>query len=161
MSREVDIYPMLALAGAADPSEIEDQLTILNVHVGEESDFHEIHGIFVEGVHRDTVILPWHWETRFVSVHVEVSESTGKTFTRAGLCLHPLDLCVAKGLAGRPKDHAFVGALLSDGLIDAVEILDHMDKYGIDWPVEYPESAVNAEAESRFRAWLAAQPPPL
>jgi hypothetical protein len=34
------------------------------------------------------------------------------------LCMEPHDLCVAKLLAGREKDVAFVLALLSAGLVD-------------------------------------------
>lgn len=160
MSREVDMYPLSGLAGAADPHEVAVKLSILDVHVGEDSEFHDLHGIFVEGVHRDTVVLPGCWDLRLVAVQVEAYTPDDGYFTRKGLCLDPLDLCVAKGLAGRPKDMAFVHSLLSAGLLTSGEIIALIDTYGIEWPHTYPDPDTNTLAETRFRDWLAAQPPP-
>ena len=43
------------------------------------------------------------------------------------LCMEPHDLCVAKLLAGREKDVAFVRALLAAGLVDRSTILARLD----------------------------------
>ncbi|MGW4713928.1 hypothetical protein [Nocardia sp. NPDC004260] len=156
MSREVDMYPYSGLAGA-DRAAVESKLSILDVFVGEDSEFHGLHGIYVEGVHRETLILPACWDLRLVPVHVTAYTPGDGFFTRHGLCLHPLDLCVAKGLAGRPKDHAFIAALLSSALLTSAEVVAHLDEYDIEWPSTYPHADQNALAESRFRNWLATQ----
>lgn len=39
------------------------------------------------------------------------------------LCMEPHDLCVAKLLAARDKDRAFVRALVTAGLVDRATIL--------------------------------------
>lgn len=75
------------------------------------SHFHETHGFYVQGVGQGTAVLPASWPERLVRVR------NANTSGRSGLCLEPHDLCVAKLIAGRAKDHLFVGALLKYGLV--------------------------------------------
>ncbi|WP_248762091.1 DUF6036 family nucleotidyltransferase [Pseudarthrobacter sp. SSS035] len=103
-SEEVDIAPM-------QDDDAQSLATELDATIGEMSHFHETHGFYVQGVGRDTAVLPAGWADRLVKV------SNANTRGRTGLCLEPHDLCVAKLIAGRAKDHLFVGALLKHGLV--------------------------------------------
>jgi len=80
--------------------------------IGEMSTFHEQNGIYAEGVHIDTAVLPDGWRNRLVSWEVQSSSPAKPHF------LEPHDLAVSKLAAGRPKDHDFVLALVRAGLVD-------------------------------------------
>lgn len=103
-SEEVDIAPM-------HDDDAQSLATQLDAAIGEMSTFHETHGFYVQGVGRDTAVLPAGWTERLVTV------SNDNTRGRTGLCLDPHDLCVAKLVAGRAKDHIFVGSLLKHELV--------------------------------------------
>lgn len=60
VSREVDILP---LSGITDPPLVEEKLLLLDAQLGEDSPFHEHHGFYIEGIHKDVVVLPTNWET--------------------------------------------------------------------------------------------------
>ncbi|XAS68558.1 DUF6036 family nucleotidyltransferase [Micrococcaceae bacterium Sec5.7] len=109
MSDEVDIAPM----SDDDSGTLADSL---DAAIGEWSPFHSEYGFYVQGAGRETAILPRDWEYRLVSVRNE------NTRNSTGLCLDPYDLCAAKLIAARPKDHAFVLALIEARLIDPVQL---------------------------------------
>ncbi|MBF4478275.1 hypothetical protein [Rhodococcus rhodochrous] len=134
MSREVDISPGSAFTAGTD---LDDKLRVLDVFVGEDSPFHDLHGVYVEGIHKDTVVLPNGWENRLV--HFTADDGSGAEYGRTGLCLDPVDLCAAKIIAGRTKDHEFVSALIRDGIIGATDILDRITRAGIQWPAVYTD----------------------
>lgn len=111
MSIEVDIAPLRDDDAGALATRIDGVL-------GEWSLFHETHGFYVQGVGRQTAVLPAGWEDRLVPV-------TGPgTNGRTGLCLDPHDLCIAKLAASREKDFRFVGALLEAGLVQRDTLAD-------------------------------------
>ncbi|MGG7104652.1 hypothetical protein [Rhodococcus sp. 24CO] len=153
-SMEVDMTPASAFTTGADVTE---KVSTLNVWVGEDSPFHLRHGVYVEGIHRDTVVLPRGWENRLVAFTASGTDDD-QNYGRTGLCLHPIDLCVSKLIAGRAKDHEFVGALIRDNIIDPAEVLDRIDKAGIDWSSGYPDN--RDLAVSRARSWLQSQQAP-
>ncbi|UPK66486.1 hypothetical protein MYP14_24995 (plasmid) [Rhodococcus pyridinivorans] len=134
MSREVDISPGSAFTVGTD---LDDKLSVLDVFVGEDSPFHDLHGVYVEGIHKDTVVLPNGWENRLV--HFTADDGSGAEYGRTGLCLDPVDLCAAKTIAGRTKDHEFVSALIRDGIIHATDVLDRIASAGIQWPAVYTD----------------------
>ncbi|MCA4134203.1 DUF6036 family nucleotidyltransferase [Arthrobacter sp. M4] len=103
-SEEVDIAPI-------NDDDAQSLATELDAAIGEMSYFHETHGFYVQGVGRSTAVLPAGWTERLVIL------SNENTLGRTGLCLEPHDLCVAKLIAGRTKDHLFVGALLRHGIV--------------------------------------------
>lgn len=105
LSDEVDIAPM-------NDDDAQSLATELDAAIGEMSPFHSTHGFYVQGVGTNTAVLPPGWVDRLVGV------SNANTNGRTGLCLEPHDLCVAKLIAGRTKDHIFVGALLEYRLVD-------------------------------------------
>ena len=96
LSEEVDIAPL-------KDDDAQSVATELDAAIGEMSQFHETHGFYVQGVGQDTAVLPAGWTDRLVKV------KNASTNDRTGLCLEPHDLCVAKLIAGRMKDHLFVG----------------------------------------------------
>lgn len=105
-SIEVDIAPL-------HDDDAQSMATLLDGVLGEWSPFHETHGFYIQGVGRNTAVLPAGWEDRLVVVQND------NTNGRAGLCLDVHDLCVAKLAAAREKDFRFVGALREAGLVDA------------------------------------------
>lgn len=113
-SDEVDIAPM-------GDDDAESLATELDAAIGEMSPFHETHGFYVQGVGSKTAVLPPGWEDRLVRV------TNDNTNGRTGLCLEPHDLCVAKLIAGRTKDHLFVGALIEHNLVDKTTIIARLE----------------------------------
>ena len=99
-------------------------------------------------------MLPRGWENRLVAF-TATGTGGGQNYGRTGLCLHPIDLCVSKLIASREKDHEFVGALIRDNIIDPAEVLDRIDKAGIDCSSGYPDNRDLAVA--RARNWLQSQ----
>ncbi|MBO1269244.1 DUF6036 family nucleotidyltransferase [Arthrobacter cavernae] len=114
MSDGVNIAPMADDASGT-------QTDSLDAALGEWSPFHTEYGIYVQGASRETAVLPRDWEYRLVSVRNE------NTRNSTGLCLDPYDLCAAKLIAGRPKDHAFVLALVESHLIDPGKLADRVE----------------------------------
>jgi hypothetical protein len=113
LSNEVDMVPL------AD----DDRQSLewaLNVYAGEDSEFHDLHGFYIEGVGRKTAVLPRGWEERLVVF--PASKDSPKT----GLCLDPHDLCVAKIIANRDKDRSFLGELVQAGLIRTSTLFDRL-----------------------------------
>jgi hypothetical protein len=92
--------------------------TKLDGAIGELSMFHQTHSYYVQGVGRDTAVLPEGWENRLVAV------SGPNTTGRTGLCLDAHDLCLAKLFAHREKNLMFVGALIDAGLIDPAVLVN-------------------------------------
>lgn len=104
-SVEADILPL------EDPDETKADL--VDGSIGEGSLFHETFGVYAQGMAARTARLPRGWRDRLVPV-------TGPgTHGATGWCLEPHDLVVAKLVAGRPKDHAYVRALVQAGVVDA------------------------------------------
>ena len=92
--------------------------------LGELSRFMETYDYYVDPVGPDTAVLPPGWETRLTPVCNE--NTNGAT----GWCIDPADLTIAKLAASRPKDIAFIKAMLKhhfirpshiERLIDSIE----------------------------------------
>lgn len=114
VSAEADLYPRDAPAKA----------DLITGSLGELSMFHETFGYYADGVSPTTAVLPDGWRERLVPLRNE--NTRGVT----GLCLSPIDIAVSKLAAGRPKDIAYVSALLSHGLVTAEalrQILSELD----------------------------------
>ncbi|HYT89090.1 MAG TPA: hypothetical protein VEL76_10310 [Gemmataceae bacterium] len=93
--------------------------TRLDGVLGEWSAFHSTHGYYVQGVRRETAVLP-------DAGRIGWCRSAART--RTGLCLDPHDLCLAKLVAHREKDLAFVGALIEAGLANPVMMGQRVDR---------------------------------
>lgn len=106
VSIEADVFTF------RDPADAE----LIDGSIGEGSPFHQTFGYYAHGVAEDTAILPAGWKDRLVRVR---NENTGNG---CGLCLEANDLAVAKIVAGREKDVAFVSDLLRHKLASAAQI---------------------------------------
>jgi hypothetical protein len=88
--------------------------------IGEFSPFHEEFGYYAEGIHMDTVVLPAGWKERLIRPDLPGAEPADAAF------LEPHDLIASKLAAGRPKDLAFVLALVEVDLIDLDVLLERI-----------------------------------
>jgi hypothetical protein len=104
LSQEVDIVP---------PDDADERLAdLIDGTIGEQSQFHEMFGVYADGVSLATARLPQGWQRRLVPL------TNANTRGVIGYCLDPADLLVTKYLAHRPKDLAFCHAVLQAGLVD-------------------------------------------
>lgn len=87
----------------------------VNVFIGEMSPHQEETGVYAEGVHMETVVLPTGWKRRTIAWHREPSSPR---------FLERHDLCASKLARGARKDLDFVGVLLEAGLVDAELLLE-------------------------------------
>ena len=101
-SLEADLYPI----------DHPDRADVLSATIGEESMFHTTFGVFADGVGPDTAVLPEGWRRRLVRVQNDNTQGA------IGWCLDPIDLAVAKYVAGRPKDRPFTEEMVRRGMID-------------------------------------------
>lgn len=105
--------------------------------IGELSPFHATYGYYAQGVSRETAVLPRGWQGRLVRL---VNANTrGVT----GFCLEIHDLAIAKAVAGRDKDRAFVRDLLRHRMVDRATLLGRLE-----------ETPVEDVAKERIRAML-------
>lgn len=88
--------------------------------IGEFSPFHEMFGIYAQGVDFTTSILPEGWRDRLVKLQ---NANTGNAI---GYCLDPYDLCVAKLMAHREKDLEYVNSVINSGLLLKEEIISRI-----------------------------------
>lgn len=100
VSLEADIFTL------RDPADSD----LIDGSIGEGSPFHRTFGYYAHGVGSDTAVLPDGWRDRLVPIR---NENTGGG-TR--LCLEIHDLAVAKLVAAREKDLAFISGLLAHRL---------------------------------------------
>jgi len=109
MSTEVDLLP------PDDPAE--EKAIALDGAQGELSQFHQLHGFYIDGVSVNTSRSPLGWEKRVVPFSPLTAEGV------VGWCLGAADLVATKAVAGRTKDRLFVIAALRQRLTDADGVL--------------------------------------
>jgi hypothetical protein len=107
-SMEADIAP-----GSDDPN-VADRI---DGALGEDSDFHRLHGFYVHGLTIDAASLPKGWEMRVVVLRTEGTRGN------EGRCLEAHDLAASKLAAFREKDRDFVRTLLADGLVKIPKLI--------------------------------------
>ncbi len=142
MSVEIDILPL-----ADDNDETARLADLIEGVAGEWSPFEERHGFSIDGVDRDTAVLPDGWEDRLVKIQNSNTAASTGTPQFIGWCLDKEDLCVAKLCAFREKDQNFVAALLDAGLVDVAVIAERLGAV--------PRK--HRPATERAFAWLAAR----
>ena len=103
-SIEVDVLPLDDFDGA--------KADTIDGDLGELSGFHEMHGIYGDGVGERTAVLPDGWRDRLI--RYENLNTNGVS----ALCLEVHDLAVSKLAAGREKDLEFVRNLIKHRIID-------------------------------------------
>lgn len=132
-SMEVD------LAYFDDPNE--DKSDAVDGAIGELSPFHEMNGIYAQGVSVRTATLPLGWRDRVVPWS---NRSTGGAQT---VFLEPHDCVVSKLVAHREKDLVFAAAMLQADLIDP-EILDER--------INLLPTSLDPRVQERLHSWLKA-----
>ncbi len=93
--------------------------------IGELSQFHEMYGIYAQGVSLSTAVLGPGWEERLV-LYENPETEPGR-----GRCLEKHDLVAAKLAAGREKDFAFARALLRERLVDKATVVARVESLPI------------------------------
>jgi hypothetical protein len=116
VSMEVDIFPR----------DRPDYSILIDGAIGEGSTFHDTFGYYAHGVGPETATVPQGWQNRLVRV------SNSNTGGATGWCLEAHDLAVSKLSAGRPRDMAFVGALIRNRLARLNEIDKRIQESGFD-----------------------------
>jgi hypothetical protein len=109
-SAEADISPVTAV----------DNVELIDVFLGELSDFHIAFGFYVHGVPIDAAVLPQDWHDRAIRVQNE------NTRNLTGWCVEAHDLAASKLVAFRDKDRDFVRVLIVEGLIDPAQLLERI-----------------------------------
>lgn len=88
-----------------------ERADLIDGTIGELSPFHATYGYYAQGVAETTAVLPAGWRDRLIAVKNE--NTRGAT----GLCLEVHDLLIAKLVAGREKDVAFVRDAIAHRLV--------------------------------------------
>lgn len=139
MSNEVDIAPLF-------DDEFESAATLLDGQAGEWSSFHDANGFYIQGVGKRTAILPGGWRDRLVEVKAAGNPNS------IGLCLDPVDLCVAKLVAGREKDLPFVNSLIAAGLVSPAQLIDRIGMLA-DGKSQHDGPTIDDAFRQRLRDW--------
>lgn len=103
-----------------------ERADLIEGSIGELSPFHETFGYYAEGVGEETARLPEGWKDRLVVVQNE------NTRGAKGLCLEIHDLLVAKSIAGREKDLAFLSDAARYRMADPKVLLDRLATVEVD-----------------------------
>jgi hypothetical protein len=103
ISVEADLFPL----------NHPERADVIDGSIGELSPFHETFGYYAQGVAEETARLPRGWKERLIVIQNENTRGV------KGLCLEVHDLLVAKAIAGREKDLAFLGNAAEYHLADA------------------------------------------
>jgi hypothetical protein len=93
---------------------------LVDVNIGEFSEFHNEFGYYPQGVSLSTGVLPAGWKDRLVTYQTPSSEP-GR-----GLCLEPHDCILAKLVRFDEKDQDFATALVRAGLVDLDILADRV-----------------------------------
>jgi hypothetical protein len=119
LSQEVDLYPR------ADPAKAVE----VDGALGEGSMFHDTFGYYAHGVGPETAKAPTGWEERLVAVAVTNPATGQRAWAR---CLEINDLALAKCVAGRERDLAYVRTLIEKQLADPAALLKLVSELPID-----------------------------
>ena len=115
-SMEADVFPF------HHPERTE----VIDGSIGELSPFHDTFGYYAQGVTEETSRLPTGWKNRLVVVQ---NQNTGEA---KGLCLEVHDLLVAKAIAGRDKDLAFLREAAKHRMADLALLLRRLATVDVD-----------------------------
>lgn len=103
----------------SDPDDAKSDL--VDVMIGELSNFHNEFGYYPQGVSVNTGVFPAGWEDRLITYE------TPSTAPGRGLCLEPHNCVLAKLVRFEEKDRDFAAALVREGLIDLDILNDRVE----------------------------------
>jgi hypothetical protein len=116
MSAEADMCPKNNIDATDD----------LNI-IGENSQFHRLHGFYVHGIPiTEAAILPTNWMRRTIRI------SNANTRNKTAYCLEGHDLAASKLAAFRERDRAFVRTLLLQEMIRPRKLIARLRLLPID-----------------------------
>lgn len=124
-----------------DPTE--GEADVVDGAIGELASFHEMNGVYAQGVSVRTAVLPEGWRGRVVPWS---NQSTGRALA---VFLEPHECVVSKLMADREKDFAFAAAMLESGLIDPTILAGRIDLL----PASL-EPVVQKRLHSWLKAWV-------
>lgn len=140
---EDDLPPEATASQEADIAFLDDpgryKADQVEAAIGELSPFHENNGVYAEGIHVDTAILPEGWRDRLVGWDLRSSSPAKPLF------LEPHDLALAKLARLQPKDSSFVKALIDAGMLDVATLRRRADMLAAD---------VEARRRESIHGWL-------
>jgi hypothetical protein len=119
-----------------------ERADLIDGTIGELSPFHATYGYYAQGVAETTAVLPAGWRDRLIVVRNE--NTRGAT----GLCLEVHDLLIAKLVAGREKDIAFVRQAIAHGLAAEPTLMQRLDATAL-------EPADRKRLRARLRSYFA------
>jgi hypothetical protein len=115
VSVEADLFPL----------NHPERADVIDGSIGELSPFHETFGYYAQGVDPRTAILPEGWKERLVVIRNE------NTRGAKGLCLEVHDLLVAKTIAGREKDLAFLDDAARHRMADPEVLIERLSTVAV------------------------------
>jgi len=132
LSVEADLFPL----------HHPERADLIDGSIGELSPFHQTFGYFAQGVSEETARLPAGWKERLIVLQNE------NTRGARGLCLEVHDLLVAKTIAGRDKDIAFLNEAARHRMADPEILLGRLETVKVDPAVR---DQTRAAIERAFR----------
>jgi hypothetical protein len=127
------------LAFFDDPTK--DKADAVDGAIGDLCPFHELNGVYPQGVSVRTAVLPEGWHGRVVPWS---NQSTGRALAAF---LEPHDCVVSKLVAYREKNFAFAAAMLEPGLIDPTILARRIDRL---------PASLDPLVQRRLHSWLKA-----
>lgn len=118
--------------------------------IGEGSMFHETFGYYAQGVEETTAVLPRGWKDRLIAIQNE------RTRGVIGWCLEIHDLVISKYVAGREKDHEFIGGAVQAALVDEGVLLERLASTDLE---DELRAAIQGRIASDYRAIRTDAPP--
>lgn len=103
-----------------------ERADLIEGSIGELSPFHRTYGYFAHGIAEETARLPAGWKERLVVVQ------NPSTRGARGLCLEIHDLLVAKAIAGREKDVAFLAEAAGHRMADRGTLLERLESVEVE-----------------------------
>jgi hypothetical protein len=126
VSVEADVFPRT----------YPERAEVIDGSIGEGSPFHAAYGYYAQGVSETTATLPAGWQSRLVAV------CNANTRGATGWCLEVHDLAVAKAIAGRDKDRAFVREAIRHGLVNEATLRERLAATSVEASVQDRASAL-------------------
>lgn len=127
---EDDLPPEATASMEADIAFLDDpdrsKADLVEGAIGEMSAFHDMNGVYAEGVSTETAILPDGWRDRLQTWELASSEPARPLF------LEPHDLAVAKLARLAPKDRDFVDALIQADILDVATLRERAESIAED-----------------------------
>ena len=105
-----------------------DTANIVNAQIGEYSSFHDEHGIYVDCVVPENLVLPKRWLNRAKSFPVDLLNGTITTVV--AIC--PEDLIASKLYANRPKDRIYIEACKHANILNNNQLMKSIMDLPID-----------------------------